>query len=502
MEPSRHERSGKITGAAIVAGVCGQPIRHSMSPVIHNAWIAAAGLNAAYVPFAPGEDNFETFVEGLRGGAIRGLNVTIPFKEQALACADRCSDLAKLAGAANLLVFEADGTITADNTDGPGLIGAIAVQAPGFDLAAVAGGDPGRRRRGAGRGGRPGPGRRAPGQHRQPHLRPGRGHRRLHRRRGRGRVGRRTRRPAGPGRPGDQRHLAGPGRRRGSRGPPGADAGNAVVVDMVYKPLRTEFLRRAEAAGRRTVDGLEMLLRQAVPSFEAFFGVTPPAGVDVRALALAQLGESGREMIVLGPHRLDRHGQVDDGQDVRRGRRAGLRFRRGRACALRQRRGGGRPGRGGLSGRGGRRGHRPRQAQRGGDGRFRGLAVLESIVHPLVGAHRIGFFEDAQAQGADIVVLDIPLLYETGGEKKVDKVVVVSAPADVQRQRVLARPGMDKAKFEAILARQTPDAEKRARADFVIDTGRGLDAARDQVRDILTRLRAPAPLEGGGEQGH
>ncbi|KRA57451.1 dephospho-CoA kinase [Caulobacter sp. Root656] len=130
------------------------------------------------------------------------------------------------------------------------------------------------------------------------------------------------------------------------------------------------------------------------------------------------------------------------------------------------------------------------------------LAVLESIVHPLVGAHRIGFFEDARAQGAEIVVLDIPLLYETGGETKVDKVVVVSAPADLQRQRVLARPGMDSAKFEAILARQTPDAEKRARADFVIDTGRGLEAARDQVRDILTRLRAPASLEDDGEAAH
>jgi dephospho-CoA kinase len=135
-------------------------------------------------------------------------------------------------------------------------------------------------------------------------------------------------------------------------------------------------------------------------------------------------------------------------------------------------------------------------------GNSEALAVLESIVHPLVGAHRIGFFEDAQAQGADIVVLDIPLLYETGAEKKVDKVVVVSASAEVQRERVLARSGMDAAKFEAILARQTPDAEKRARADFVIDTGRGLDAARDQVRDVLTRLRAPAPLEGDDEQGH
>lgn len=119
------------------------------------------------------------------------------------------------------------------------------------------------------------------------------------------------------------------------------------------------------------------------------------------------------------------------------------------------------------------------------------LAKLETIVHPLVGAHRLGFFEHATTDGHDIVVLDVPLLYETGGDKKVDKVVVVSAPAQVQRARVLARPGMDAAKFEAILARQTPDAEKRARADFVIDTGQGLDHARQQVVAILHSLRHP-----------
>ncbi len=119
------------------------------------------------------------------------------------------------------------------------------------------------------------------------------------------------------------------------------------------------------------------------------------------------------------------------------------------------------------------------------------LQKLEAIVHPLVGAHRIGFFEDAQAAGHDIVVLDVPLLYETGGDKKVDKVVVVSAPADVQRARVLARPGVDEAKLAAILARQLPDAEKRARADFVIDTGQGLDHAHQQVREILEGLRHP-----------
>ena len=135
-------------------------------------------------------------------------------------------------------------------------------------------------------------------------------------------------------------------------------------------------------------------------------------------------------------------------------------------------------------------------------GKPEALKTLEAIVHPLVGADRGGFFAAAAERGADIVVLDIPLLYETGGDSKVDKVVVVSAPAEVQRRRVLARPGMDEAKFQAILARQTPDAEKRDRADFVVDTGQGLEDARQQVRDILTRLRAAAPLEGRDEQAH
>lgn len=135
------------------------------------------------------------------------------------------------------------------------------------------------------------------------------------------------------------------------------------------------------------------------------------------------------------------------------------------------------------------------------------LKRLEAIVHPLVGISRVGFFEQAAAAGADVVILDIPLLFETGGDKRMDAVVVVSAPADVQRQRVLARPGMDEAKLDAILARQTPDAEKRARAHFVIDTGQGLDRARDQVREVLRVLRDPstarpfAPLVAPAEPG-
>jgi len=120
------------------------------------------------------------------------------------------------------------------------------------------------------------------------------------------------------------------------------------------------------------------------------------------------------------------------------------------------------------------------------------IKTLNSVVHPLLGAGRAAFFKHAEESGADIIVLDIPLLFETGGEARVDAVVVVSANAQMQRERVLARPGWsDGKRLDAILAQQTPDAEKRARADFVIDTSQGLEAAREQVAEVMTTLRTP-----------
>lgn len=117
------------------------------------------------------------------------------------------------------------------------------------------------------------------------------------------------------------------------------------------------------------------------------------------------------------------------------------------------------------------------------------LKRLNAIVHPLVGQHRGGFFKDVEASGADMVILDIPLLYETGGDRNMDAVIVVSAPAEMQRARVLEREGMSPERLEAILAQQTPDAEKRARADYVVDTGQGLEHARAQVAAIIAKLR-------------
>lgn len=118
----------------------------------------------------------------------------------------------------------------------------------------------------------------------------------------------------------------------------------------------------------------------------------------------------------------------------------------------------------------------------------RDFTQLEAIVHPLVRAAQDKFLNEARARKSRLAVLDIPLLFETGRDRDVDKIVVVSAPADIQRRRVLARPGMTEEKFGGILARQLPDAEKRTRADYIVDSSQGLDYARAQVRHIIDVL--------------
>jgi dephospho-CoA kinase len=120
------------------------------------------------------------------------------------------------------------------------------------------------------------------------------------------------------------------------------------------------------------------------------------------------------------------------------------------------------------------------------------LARLEAIVHPLVARRREAFLAEARREGAKVVVLDVPLLFEAGQDRAVDAVVVVSCTPEIQRERVLARPGMSARKLDEILKRQLPDDEKRARADFVVDTSRGLDHAREQVRRILRAVGDPS----------
>ena len=272
-----------------MAGVIGRPVRHSLSPIIHNAWLAAAEIDGVYVALSPAPERLAALIDGLRGGAVRGLNVTLPYKEQALALADQASDRARRAGAANVLVFSEDGGVAADNTDGCGLLAAFAAQAPAFRAGSapvvVLGGGGAARAAAA-----------ALVEAGAPEVRLV------------NRTGDRAAAIAQTlgatikvfGWDQAERALAGAGGLINATAL-GLEGGQplalnldslprqAVVMDMVYRPLLTPLLVRWRAAGHAVVDGLEMLIRQAEPSFEAFFGRPPPADVDVRALALAAL---------------------------------------------------------------------------------------------------------------------------------------------------------------------------------------------------------------------
>lgn len=262
----------------MLAGVAGQPIAHSLSPSIHTAWITAAGLDADYRAFGPEDaQGFAALVADGRAGRLRGLNVTAPFKEQALALADAASATARTCGSANLLLFE-DGRVRADSTDGSGLMAALSEQAPQLGVR-------GERVAVLGAGGAA---RAAVAALRAAGAEVG--------------VLNRTRARA-------EALAAGLGATvieatalneaalvvNALSVPPGIDVSrlrdDAVLMDMTYRPLLTPFLQQGRSRGLTTVDGLAMLIGQARPSFRAIFGIEPPA-MDVRAVALAALGET------------------------------------------------------------------------------------------------------------------------------------------------------------------------------------------------------------------
>lgn len=271
---------GRITGAARLGGIVGNPVRHSLSPVIHNAWLEAGGIDGAYVAFAPGDPaGFRTLVAAGRAGLIAGVNVTAPFKEQAFALADEVGPAARLTGSANILVFE-DGRVRADSADGAGVLYALAEQAPDLTLkgaSVVILGAGGAARAGVGA-----------------LIAAGASLSILNRSRERAEALAADLGPAvsvaEDARALDDADLV----INALSVPPDialeALKPAAVVMDMTYKPVVTPLLAAARARGLTTVDGLAMLIGQAAPSFEAIFGVSPPP-LDLRALLLAHLGE-------------------------------------------------------------------------------------------------------------------------------------------------------------------------------------------------------------------
>jgi shikimate dehydrogenase len=271
----------RVTGAARVAGIVGQPVIHSLSPVIHNAWLEAAGIDAVYGAFSPENPaGFAALVAAGRAGLLAGVNVTAPFKEQAFALADEVSETAQAAGAANILVFR-DGRVWGDNADGLGMLLAIRAQAPGVVLegAPVVILGAGGAARGAAAT--------LAGAGAQVRI-----------------VNRtRDRAEALAADLGAEVTVAeGPAAFEGAvlvvnalSVQPEIDMGllpgGAAVMDMTYKPVVTPLLTAARQAGLATVDGLGMLIGQAGPSFEAIFDVAPP-DLDPRPILLAHLGEA------------------------------------------------------------------------------------------------------------------------------------------------------------------------------------------------------------------
>lgn len=259
-----------LTGAALVAGVVGAPVHHSLSPFLHGRWITAAGLDAAYVPFACPPDRFAAFIEGLRGGTIVGLNVTAPFKREALARADTASQQAQASESANLLLFHPEGRIEARSTDGHGVLTAVTRRAPQLTptIATI-----------LGAGGAAAAAAAALiGAGWQVRL-----------------VGRT---PATT-----QALAAATGAQAYAWEDPAALADTALLVnavpgdpgltpppgtaalDMTYIAHHTAFLTRATGP---VIHGIDMLIAQAEPSFEAFYGVPPPA-LDQREAAITLL---------------------------------------------------------------------------------------------------------------------------------------------------------------------------------------------------------------------
>ena len=268
----------------------------------------------------------------------------------------------------------------------------------------------------------------------------------------------------------------------------------AVVADAVYVPLRTPLIEAASARGLRVVEGLGMLLHQAAPAFARWFGVRPVVTPrvacsgrsrshdDLRGSAVIIAGLTGS--IAMGKSTVaGMFGELgvptfDADEAVRH-------FYAGEGAATVEAAFPGVVVSGQVD--------RERLGSRVlGDAEA--LRRLEGLVHPAVAQARVQFLERAEAAGRRLVIVDVPLLFETGGETNVDIVIVVSAPKSIQRARALARAGMTEAKLEAILSRQTPDAEKKRRAHFVIDTGGRLELTRAVVAQFV---RSTAALTGG-----
>ncbi len=463
-------------------GVVGWPISHSLSPKLHNYWLQKYGISGKYEAYAVKPEDLAAFLKKLPKKDITGLNLTVPHKEIVFPFLDEVDDVARRIGAVNM-VTRREGRLFGTNTDGYGFLTNLKEKVPSWkatDGPAVIIGAGGAARAaivsllddGV------------------PEIR----------------LINRTRARADNLAEiyNDRRIVVSDWQDRsqkllgaallvntttlGMTGKPSLDIDlcdlppHAVVYDIVYNPLETGLLKAARSQGNICVDGLGMLLYQAAPAFQEWFGQNPEVDIDLRQHLL-------RTVKVIG---LTGSIGMGKSETAKMFERAYVPvFDSDAAVHILMAKGGAAVGRVEKAFPGVRSPDGIDRKRLGSmvfsDGEA--LKKLESILHPMVSDMRQVFFEKAEEQGHDMVVVDVPLLFETGGEAHCDYTVVVSAPADVQRMRVLARPDMTVTKLENILSKQMPDSEKRQRADFIVQSDQGIRYAEDQVNHIIEKIR-------------
>ncbi len=464
------------------AGVIGWPVAHSLSPVLHGYWLKQYGIEGSYekIPAAP--DDFGATIARLRGEGFVGVNVTVPHKEAAFALADSNDAVAQSAHATNLLVFRADG-IAGRNTDAYGLMASLKTEIgplDGRDVILLGAG-------GAARG----------ALLSLDQLGAARVHL-LARDEARAKALAAALAPHVGAKilsgslaawksvaPGVVLAVNATSAGMGGNAPLDLDLSllpkGAAVCDIVYHPLETPLLRDARAHDLKAIDGLGMLMHQAVPSFEAFSArgpTSPPACAprwwkplaSARPFVIGLTGAMGMGKSTTARLFAEEGVPVFDADQAVHDIYTNPVALAGDIQSLF-------PGsivEGSIS-----------RARIAAQMTPQKLEQLEALIHPLVLRMREQFVEAHAA--APILVLDVPLLLETG--VTVDAVVVASAASHVQRERVLARPGMTEGRFTALSARQLSDAQKRSQAHYVVMTDKGLDHAREQVKMILADIR-------------
>ena len=475
------------------AFVIGEPINHSRSPLIHNHWIEINNVNGTYKKQKVTKNELKKFMTSVHKGKWIGGNVTLPHKETMLGLVDQCDNTAKRIGAVNTVWVEQKGKtkiLVGGNTDAYGFAANLDEKSKGWD------GKPNREKIAIvlGAGGAARAVVDALVERKFEHIV----------------IANRTveraenlakhfgeKRCTGVAL-GEANKLTKRARLVVNTIPPTSkktpislkDANpKCLVTDIVYVPLQTPLIKQAKKLNLKTVDGLGMLLHQAVPGFQKWFGVRPEVTEEVRMLILRDLGEipKPKKTLFVGVTGSMAMGKStvanmfrEMGMPVCDSDKIVHQLYQGKAVPIIQKMFGKKVVRNGKVDR--------KVLSKIVVGDEEKLKKLEAVIHPLVREEEKKFKQRVRRECAPLAVFDSPLLLERKNHLKVDKILVVTAPKKIQTQRAMKRPGMTNKKLEMLLSRQVDDKQKQQKADFVVDTSKSIRKVEAEIKKITKNL--------------